>query len=178
MTVYVDVSTETAQERIRHRGDANYDVETLVSITPELLDRYHWLLTEAPTLGLHIIEPSMDELPVLARDIIDLGMIHEDQAAALAHFPDYIGKPQPKTLFICEPTKDARLDILAGLSDDEWADVGFCSSSRTGASLRELAAALDYPQIVGIGHLPVEADAFVYNMSGRVIASHYDVVTI
>jgi thymidylate kinase len=177
-TIYVDVSAETAQERIRHRGDANYDVETLIAITPELLDRYHWLLTEAPTLGLHIVEPSMAELTVLARDIIELGSIHEDEAAPLAHYPDYIGKPQPKKLLVCEPTKDARLDILASFSDDEWADVGFCSSAHTRDSLHELASTLDYPQIVGVGRLPSDADAFVFDMAGRVESARDGAVAI
>lgn len=170
-TVFVDVSAETAQGRIRARGDDNHDPSMLVRITPELIDRYHWLMPDAPTLGMHVVEPCMDDLPARAQDIINIAAMREAYAKPLAEWPDYVGITHPKTLIVCEPTKEARLEILAGLDDDGWADAGFCSSQRAHRSLHQLAGALDYPQVIGVGTLPSDADAFVYDMGGKMVES-------
>ena len=166
-TVYVDVSATTAQERVLHRGDENYDVSALIHATPELLARYHWLLSDAPTLGLHVVEPAKDVLPLLATDIIRIAQLREEEAAPLAGFSDYVGTPTPNILYVCEPTKDARMKIIGDLCDGEWMNTGFCSSARPFDALHALAATLGSPQVVGVGTLPSDADAFIYDM-GRI----------
>jgi len=170
VTFLVTVSPDTAIRRVKARGEENFfSVESIIETLPTLIDRYDWIATDSLTLGVRVFEPHMDELEDWASMIMAIAFSRENDVLDIAEFDDYIGTPWPKTLIVCEPIRETRLEILDAIDDSTWMEVGFCSSAHTAEDLTTLATMLDDPVIVGMGDLPIEANSFVFNANGKVV---------
>lgn len=169
VTFLAMVSSDTAIERVRRRDSENYfTVDSIVETLPALIDRYEWLSTDTMTLGPRIYEPHLDELEDWVSMMVAMGKAREDEVMELSQFEDYIGSPTPRALIVCEPIRETRLEVLAA-ADDSWQGIGFCSSARTHKDLEKLAELLNYPDIIGMGHLPTDAGSFVFNVDGKFV---------
>jgi len=172
VTVLVDVRAETAARRIRERNSENsYTVEEILHGVNEVILKYQWLVDDSITLEVRLDEPTMGMLDMAVEQIITRAAKRQFEVNDLIPFPDYIGTPFPETLVIAPPVREERLAFLNELAADQWQNVGIVSSRYSFDQLDYLLRAINCPEVLAIGPLPQDADAFVYQHSGKVAAS-------
>jgi len=154
--------------RLKARGD-DY---VLPDELPFILEQYGKAAEQI--IGLKKLQPapdSLDEIPNLAKEIVDLALVKAESVRALRDFGPYIGVPKPKVLLVGDRHNATKryghetnlpfmpVDgnsgeyLLTALPADEWKNIGLININDHPEMFRSLWEALGCPPIVALGRL-------------------------
>lgn len=161
VTAFIDTPPGLARERLEANGGDSYiDLDHLI----QLSDRYNWLYGESVTAVAKV--GSDEKLEITASKLVEAARGKEIMHSPLARWRHYIGPAEPDRLIVCPPMREARLEILESLSDEDWMRTGICSSSTTPGDLSGLVMILGKPELLGIGKLPGPIENFIFTNDG------------
>lgn len=157
---------DVIKSRVAQRGDDFINVSELEGIYNAYIDT-----AKVSTLAMTVQgASSFDELPALARIIIDVATETSDKAKHCRHFPKYIGAPNPKVLLVGDQRnitkkhgEDSMLPfmpvngnsgefLLTSLPDKLWKHVGIINGGEfEPGEIVKLHHVLGEPPIVALG---------------------------
>lgn len=160
---------EVIQRRLEVRGDDFVDSSDL----SEILSQYH--IARRASIGTAMLTPSadsLDELPQLAKQIVDVAQQVSDEALPLERFSDYVGVPRPKVLLIGDrPNVNKKRGqetdlpfmpvdgnsgeyLLTSLPDEFWKEIGLINvNDQEPGVIRSLWKSLGEPTVIVLGRL-------------------------
>lgn len=156
---------EVIQRRVEARGDDFVNASELEKIV-DLYNKASWyVLSLAATLRPS--PDSMDDIPELAKYVVETAKKISDEAAALVKFPNYIGVPKPSALLVGDrpggvipitnlpfypKVGNSAEFLLEALPETFWRYCGMINASEfEGEKFRQLHEAIGRPRIVALG---------------------------
>jgi len=156
------------EDRLKARGDDYIMPDEL----PFILGQYHKAAEQV--IGLVKLQPapdSLEQVPILAKEIVDVALSRAELAKPLDDYKPYVGSPRPKVLLVGDRHNATKRHghetnlpfmpvdgnsgeyLLTALPDSDWKDVGLININDHPELIRPLWEALGCPPIVALGRL-------------------------